>query len=195
MTAFEIVAMSGALAGLLMVLGGIWLVAKGAITLAATPQSDALTIEWKKQFRINTQVPGLGFFIIGLLFISVSLGFLKPSEIMPIEFEGQVTGVEEPISIIVRPANWELPSNTSGQINGKVYPDFSFLVLIVNAPGYEPYTKSIKIGTDGQRLARLGTLELRRKVKENELEKRITSLPFSAPPPNATQSANFGVPQ
>ena len=36
MTPFEIVALAGAIAGLSMVLGGIWLVAKGAITMAAT---------------------------------------------------------------------------------------------------------------------------------------------------------------
>ncbi len=194
MTPFEIVALAGAIAGLSMVLGGIWLVAKGAITMAATPHSDALSIEWKKQFRINTQVPGIAFFLVGLMFISVSLGFLKPPEVVPIEFEGQVKGVDEPVSIIVRPANWELPSNSSGQINGKVYPDFSFVVLLINAPGYEPFTTSIKVGAAGQRLARLGTLELRRKVKESDLEKKIAALPFS-PPPAVANTPAFGVAQ
>ena len=123
MTAFEIVALTGALAGISMVLGGIWLVAQGALTLAATPKSDALTIEWKKQFRINTQVPGIAFFLVGLLFITLSLGFLKPPELVPIEFEGEIKGIEEAPTIVVRPANWELPASTGGHVNGRVYPD------------------------------------------------------------------------
>jgi len=67
MTVFDIVVLIAAACGLAMVVGGIWLLARGAITLAATPKTDALTLEWKKQFRINTQVPGLAFFLVGLI--------------------------------------------------------------------------------------------------------------------------------
>lgn len=190
MTAFEIVALTGALAGISMVLGGIWLVAKGVITLAATPKRDAITIEWKKQFRINTQVPGIAFFLVGLLFIALSLGFLKPPPVVPIEFDGELKGIDEPPAIFVRPANWELPSSTGGRINGRVYPDLSVVVLMINAPGYEPYTQSIRISTGSRRIAHLGTLELRRKVRESDLEKRIADLPFDAP-----SAGGFGVPQ
>ena len=195
MTAFEIVALAGALAGLSMVLGGIWLVAKGVITMVATPKAEALTLEWKKQFRLNTQIPGLAFFLVGLLFVAVSLGFLKPPELVPIEFDGQIKGVEEPITVVVRPANWELPGNTTGKINGKVYPDLSVLVLVINAPGYEPFTTSIKVQPDGHRLARLGTVELRRKLKEGDLEKSVATIPFKPPPLAAAESAAFGVPR
>jgi len=190
MTAFEIVALLGAFAGISMVLGGIWLVAKGALTMAATPKNDALTIEWRKQFRINTQVPGIAFFLVGLLFITLSLGFLKPPELVPIEFEGEIKGIDEAPNIVVRPANWELPASTGGLINGRVYPDLSVVVLVINAPGYEPFTKSIRIGADGRRIAKLGTLELRRKVKESDLEKRVATLPFPVPPVES-----FGVAQ
>ena len=47
----------------------------------------------------------------------------------------------------------------TGQINGKIYPDFSVLVLMVNAPGYEPFTKSIRVAPNGHRVAELGTME------------------------------------
>lgn len=191
MTAFEMVALIGALAGASMVLGGIWLVAKGVITLAATPKADALTIEWKKQFRINTQVPGLAFFLVGLMFISISLGFLRPPDIVPIEFAGQLKGVDQPVSIVVRPENWELPGGSTGQINGKIYPDFSVLVLMVNAPGYEPFTKSIRIEPNGHRVAELGTMEMHRKVIQADLETHVAALPFGAPP--VSDGATFGV--
>ena len=95
----------------------------------------------------------------------------------------------------MRPANWELPGNTTGQISGKVYPDFSFLVLVINAPGYEPFTKSIKVSADGPRMARLGTLELRRKVKESDLEKKVTPLPFNLPAMSSAGTPAFGAPQ
>jgi hypothetical protein len=195
MSPFEMAALIGAAAGLSMVVGGIVLVWRGAITLASTPKADALTIEWKKQFRINTQVPGLAFFVVGWMFIAFATYSLKPDEVRPIEFEGELKGVDEPVSIIVRPTNWELPSDTSGKINGKVIPDLSFVVLLINAPGYEPFAKSIKIGSDGHRVAKLGTLELRRKVKQADLEKKITPLPFNAPPATASNTTGFGVPQ
>lgn len=179
MNAFEMVALVGAAAGLCMVLGGIWLVAKGVITLAATPKTDALTIEWKKQFRMNTQVPGLAFFLVGLLFVSVSLVFLQPPDVAPIEFEGHVKGVEEPMSVLVRPHEWKLPDNSAGRIRGRVFPDLRILTLVINAPGYEPYTVSVDVGTGGSRKADVGTLELRRKIRESDLEKQVTTLPFA----------------
>ena len=196
MNAFQIVALMGSAAGLAMVLGGIWLVAKGVITMAATPKSEALSIEWKKQFRLNTQIPGLAFFLVGLMFISVSLAFLKPAEISPIEFEGQITGVgaDEQVSILVRPSNWELPGDSSGLISGKVYPDFSVLVLVISAPGFEPFTKPVKVNLEGQRVAKLGTVELKRKLKASELHKQIAPISFNAPSPSVATPA-FGEPQ
>jgi hypothetical protein len=197
MTAFELVALIGAVCGITMVLGGIWLIAKGALTFAATPKTEALTLEWKKQFRLTTQVPGIAFFLVGLLFISVSLGFLRPGELVPMEFEGEIKGVEEPVSILVRPANWELPSTTAGKINGKIYPDLSFVVLVINAPGYEPFSKSIKVSADGRRVAQLGTLELHRKLKKSDLTTSVAELPFAATDlsMNNASAVGFGVAQ
>jgi hypothetical protein len=142
-------------------------------------------------------VPGIAFFLVGLLFISVSLGFLRPGELVPMEFEGEIKGVEEPVSILVRPANWELPSTTAGKINGKIYPDLSFVVLVINAPGYEPFSKSIKVSPDGRRVAQLGTLELRRKFKKTDLTTSVAELPFAATDlsMNNVSAAAFGVAQ
>lgn len=197
MTAFELVAIIGAACGVAMVLGGIWLIAKGQLTLAATPHTDALTLEWKKQFRMSTQVPGIAFFVIGLVFVVVPLGFLKPAALVPMEFEGEIKGVEEPVSISVRPTtNWELPGTSTGKINGMIYPDLSVVLLVINAPGYEPFSKSIKISSDGRRLAQFGTLELRRtKLRRADLAENIASLPFDTPATSGTNAAAFGVPQ
>lgn len=169
------------------------MIAKGQLTLAATSHTDALSIEWKKQFRMSTQVPGIAFFVIGLVFVVLPLVFLKPAAIVPMEFEGEIKGVEEPVSILVRPAtNWELPCTTTGKVNGKIYPDLSFVLLVINAPGYEPYSKSIKISSDGRHLAQFGALELHRtKVRKEFLSGSITKLPFEA----SANGPTFGVPQ
>ena len=197
MVAFEIIAIIGAACGVAMVLGGIWLIAKGQITLAATPHTDALTIQWKKQFRMSTQVPGIAFFIIGLTFVVVPLVLLKPPALVPLEFEGEIKGAEEPVSISVRPtSSWELPGTTAGKVNGMIYPDLSVVLLVINAPGYEPFSKSIKVSPDGRRLAQFGTLELHRtKLRKTDLAESIVSLPFDAPSTAAANKLAFGVPQ
>ena len=191
MTVFEVVALIASLCGFAMVLGGIWLVGKGVITLASTPKYDALTIEWKKQFRIHTQAPGLAFFLVGLIFVAVALQYLRPSGVVPIEIEGTLKGVEEPVTASVRPINWDLHS-TVNQISGRIYPDFSTIILVVNAPGYEPYSKVIKMNVSGRRLAQLGIVELRRKVRESDLSKKIANLPFGI---KHDEGAVFGVPK
>ncbi len=192
LNAYEIIALLAAFAGIAMVVGGILLIGKGAITLAALPKTTALSIEWKKQFKMSTQVPGLAFFVIGLLFVVIPLVLLKPKGIVPIEFQGQLTGIDEPVSISVRPANWELPGNSTGEISGKVYPDLSFLVIVINAPGYEPLSKSVKINTEGPHVANLGTIELRRKVEERNIKENVAPLPFSAPAP--AKAPSYGGP-
>jgi hypothetical protein len=196
MTAFELIATIGAACGVAMVLGGIWLIANGQITLASTPQVEALTIEWKKQFRMSTQVPGIAFFLVGLIFVVIPLMLLRPPVMVPLEFEGEIKGAEEPVSISIRPTtNWELPGTTAGKVNGVIYPDLSVVLLVINAPGYEPVSKSIKISPDGRRLAQFGTLELRRtKLRKTDLAESIAGLPFEAPPA-ATNASMFGVPQ
>jgi hypothetical protein len=192
MSAFEFVAIIGAICGVMMVLGGIWLIAKGQLTLAATPHTDALTIEWKKQFRMSTQVPGIAFFFVGLLFVVVPLLFLKPRSDVPMTFKGELKGVEESVSILVRPtANWEFKSTTTGKINSRILLDLSSVLLVINAPGYEPLSTSIEIKRDG--LAQFGTLELRRtQLRQQDLAESIDGLPFTALP---TTTATFGVAQ
>jgi hypothetical protein len=54
---FGAVVLLTALCGLIVVAGGIFLLAKGAITLASTSPTDALSVEWQKKFKLNTQVP------------------------------------------------------------------------------------------------------------------------------------------
>lgn len=196
MTVFEIVILIAAVCGVSMVIGGIWLLAKGAITLAATPKADALTIEWKKQFRINTQVPGLAFFIVGLIFIVLSLLFSKPPDVVPIEFRGQIKGVEAPVTVLVSPNKWQIQTTSTGIVQGKIYPDISMLVLVATAPGYEPFSTVVSMKNQGPRLAELGTLELKRKIGEIAATAgKIGDINFTPPDPGGGGHTTFGAPQ
>jgi predicted permease len=62
-----------AIAGFCMVIGGMLLIYRGSLVLAGTDSSTTLSIEWKNDFKLNTQAPGIAFFIIGLLFSVVSI--------------------------------------------------------------------------------------------------------------------------
>ena len=79
MSIFDYAVILAALAGLIMVIGGIVLIYKGALVLASTDSGTALSIEWKQDFRLNTQAPGIAFFLLGLIFSSISIYASKPN--------------------------------------------------------------------------------------------------------------------
>ena len=67
MSVFDLVLLTGPICGILMVLGGIILLYKGAISLNVASEEGAFTVEFKNELRITTQYPALGIFVIGLL--------------------------------------------------------------------------------------------------------------------------------
>ena len=75
MTADIVIVLAG-VCGLLMVVGGLGLFYKGAITLQVASQNQAVKIEFFKQFKLTTQYPALAFFVIGLAFTGLSVGDL-----------------------------------------------------------------------------------------------------------------------
>ncbi|MEH6597187.1 MAG: hypothetical protein V7736_16755 [Colwellia polaris] len=138
MNMFDIAIFCAAIAGLIMVIGGIILIYKGALVLASTDPSSALTIEWKKEFRLNTQAPGIAFFIIGLLFTLTSIFASKPTEIEPINIIGKVAEISEPITIAARSSKWILVGGSDGVVKGKIRPYVEAITLEISAPGYKP---------------------------------------------------------
>lgn len=196
MTVFEIVVLISAICGLFMIAGGIWLVGKGAITLGAIPQAEALTIEWKKQFRIHTQAPGIAFFLVGLFFLFFSLKYSRPPDVVPIEFRGQVTNVSSPITVLASPSKWPIPTTSNGVVDGKIYPDLSKLVIVATAPGYVPFTTIVSMQDKGKRLAEFGTLELKKAPVEqvSAQSKNINNVNFTVPPMESN-TPSFGEPQ
>jgi hypothetical protein len=193
MSVLAIVVLLTATCGIIVVAGGIYLLATGAITLAATSPSDALTIEWQKKLRVNTQVPGVAFFVIGLCFVGAALYAATPKKPEPIDLEGKVPGVDGPVSLIIRSEPLYPPVFGDGAIRFRFYPDFSVLTLEASAPGYEPMPVPVEISRGT--LVNVGTIQLRRKIPEIAA-KPASIQPIGFQPPSVTDTTrSFGVPR
>jgi hypothetical protein len=190
MTVLPIVQLLTATCGIIVVAGGIYLLAKGAITLAATAPADALSIEWRNNFRMNTQVPGIAFFVIGLCFVVSALYSASPPKAEAIDLEGEVAGVDGPVTVIIRSNPLNLAVFGGGAIRSHFYPDFSVLTLEASAPGYEPMPVPVEIshGT----VINVGTIQLRRKIQEIAANPQSIQ-PISFQPPAVTDTTrSFG---
>jgi hypothetical protein len=71
----SIILITGAVCGVIMILGGMILLYKGIITLDQKTKEGALTVEVKDFFKINTQYPALGIFVLGLVALGLSTYF------------------------------------------------------------------------------------------------------------------------
>ncbi|WP_157515806.1 hypothetical protein [Grimontia marina] len=105
----------GALCGMVMVVGGITLLHKGAIKLANTSGEDAITIEFRKEIRISTQYPALAIFLIGLLFVSISIFMGKPTS-NKLVVKGNVVGVSEPVKVSLKTNTWHSSLTHDGDL-------------------------------------------------------------------------------
>jgi len=190
---FGAVILITAICGVIIVAGGIALLWKGAITLAATSPSDALTIEWQKRFKLSTQVPGIAFFVIGLCFVITALYAADPPKGTPVDLQGEVDGVDAPVTVILRSEPTLSRAYQGGKIKFKFYPDMSILTLEASAPGYEPASIPIEIGTETHVV--FPRLQLKKRIDEIKAKPAsIEPVAFQAPPVTDTTS-NFGTPR
>lgn len=194
MTPFQLVAVFCALAGLLMVGAGILFVYKGIIKIEGADQSQALSLEWKKQFKMSTQVPGVAFFLTGLLFITVSLIFLNPRDQAALTIRGEVEGLEEPLTAyVILPTKWELTAYSNGEFKGTITPNMSSLLVALNAPGYQPLHLPANLELY-EGAINLGKVRLKRTPHiKDSLNQKIAQVDFN-PPPVTAGSASYGGP-
>ena len=124
---FSFLLLSGPLCGIIMVLGGILLLYKGAITLSGAAE-DALSVEFRKELRITTQYPALGIFVIGLLFVAIPAILGRPSETQPFTIQAKTVDVDEPVSLILIAGGWnqKLWSDDKSSFDYSIGPGYSF---------------------------------------------------------------------
>src|SRR5262245_40809076 len=127
-----------------MILGGIWLLAKGTMKLSdAGKEKGGLTLELFNKIKLNTGYPALGFFIIGLFFIALAIWFSKPADVLSLSIDGKLNIEGDPselVTIKVVPSSESgvtLHPNSDGSLTRTLHPEFA-LDVVINAAGYEP---------------------------------------------------------
>lgn len=149
MNTYALTNLGSTLCGIVMVIGGILLLYKGAIKLEVASKDPALTVElFERQFKLTTQAPALGLFIIGLLFVSLANYYALqtvpiPVEVTPIEVIGNAAGVEKDAQVTVEMSvQWGPYESTSPQIHHVLRPHLDTLQATVTAAGYEEVSRS-----------------------------------------------------
>jgi len=189
--AYSFLLLSGPLCGVIMVLGGILLLYKGAITLNNSSEG-ALSVEFKKELRITTQYPALGIFVIGLLFIIVPAFLGKPSEAQRLTVKATPINVSEPVKIQLQAAGWSSNLHHSGQIIETHHPVVDIIQIVISAPGYEPLTRTVQLSDLSGNTADLGEVELRQKLSKAALKRKILPIPNNIEIPGINVQADFG---
>jgi len=138
MAPFTIIVILGGISGLFMVLGGMVLLYRGAISLSEVSKNPALETELPK-IKIKTYSPALGLFIIGLIFIIFAAWESKPPEIAPIRITGKIS-VPRPttVTIFISSDQWPIEPSSDGSIENVVYPNLEILKVTFVAPGFDP---------------------------------------------------------
>lgn len=178
MTTFDVVVIVGSMCGLVMVIGGIFLLAKGIINFKGS-QQDAASVSFKDVFKVSTSYPALGLFVIGLGFIIIAGYFSKPAQ-----NEFKITGhvsVDEPdtLNVMVTVPPWIGKAYADGQILAAISPRTDVLEIRVSCPGYKQVELPIKTGS-----SKLGTIS----VGEIKLTKVADKPRFN--PENITPAAD-----
>jgi hypothetical protein len=154
----DIVIIITAVCGLLMVIGGMVLLYKGAVTLKDSNPDEAIKVEFKHMINVTTRYPALGLFVIGLAFTVVALYFVRPfvRPYPPFKISGTLN-TDDPGNatvVISFPVHMFQPE-PNGEFHGTVDSGLEDIAYEVNLPGENKY-KWTKGKTDIQR----GTLAL-----------------------------------
>lgn len=192
MGTWDYILLLGASCGLIMVLGGIVLLYKGAISLTNISGADAFTIEFKKELRISTQYPALGIFVIGLLFIALSVYFGEP-KVNKITLKANPIDVSEPVNISIKANTWSSGLSHTGKIIETIYPNIDNIQVVVSAPGYENTSTTINISSLNNGVADLGDIRLQQKISRTSIDaSQIIAMPEGFIAPVLTDKPAFG---
>jgi hypothetical protein len=201
MTTFEIVIVCGAFCGVLMVIGGMVLLAIGAIKLEAAgsaagkrgkAQPDAMALEFKKTIKVTTAYPALALFLIGVLFIVTAAWFSKPDKVLPWSLEGKVDS-PDPSEVMVEvtvDTLGTLKPNYDGTIEAVIYPHLDVFKAVITAPGYKPQNLSLK--KDAKKHVLQLVAERLQKLVNKPDGTQIAQVPSDVQLAPVTESGKFG---
>ena|SRR5271165_2981759 len=78
--ATDVLAIIGGCCALLMVLGSFFLFYKGILTFQQASPEEAIKVEFQKALSVQTRYPAIALFLLGVIFLGVSLWFEKSSK-------------------------------------------------------------------------------------------------------------------
>ena len=154
-----VILMAGA-CGLLMVIGGLGLFYKGAVSLEVASKDEAVQIEFFRRFKLTTQYPALAFFLIGLAFTGLSLLPRTPETASTLHVVGQIDA-PEPAKVTLqlsRTPKWLVSVGSDGRVDQRISARVENLLLQATLVG-EPQEINISVTDDG--VADLGEVSIR----------------------------------
>src|SRR4029077_5494901 len=108
--------------GVIMVIGSLYLLQTGRVTLSAAAEQKALDVELMKKIKISTTYPALGLFIIGFCFTALGVYFSRedivcpgpgPGPDLPLAVGGEIKGIDNPSLATVTVVPLEFGSDPS----------------------------------------------------------------------------------
>jgi hypothetical protein len=207
MTTFEIVIICGAVCGVLMVVGGMVLLAIGVIKLEATAPAlagaqgaqappDALILEFKKTIKVTAHYPALALFLIGVLFIFASAWLSKPREVQDWTIRGKIDSPDpSAVTIEVAADKWvTLNPNSDGTVDAVIYPNLSRFNAVIVAPGCKPEKQHLPLHVKDlkNRILELTAASVQKVADMPPVKKEnIEALPANVQLPPVTASEAF----
>lgn len=192
---FGYLLLSGPLCGMIMILGGILLLYRGAITLGNAGEG-ALSIEFQNYFRFTTQYPAMGFFIIGLIFVLVPIFFGIPPKSTPIIVKAEAVNVEDPVSVRLMAQSWNSNlKHTGGKILEQFNPNRNTLQVVLTAPGHIDHTETIQLSALKNDTADLGKISMKKEIAKEKLKRNIQNAPEGVTLQGLETKATYGAAQ
>ena len=171
MTTYDLAIIGGTASGIIMVLGGIVLLYKGAIRLEVASKDPALTVEmFEQKLKLTTHAPALGLFVIGLLFVISAIYFAQTTAVKEIPVIGVVENDVDDLKVKVKSKDWPVTSH-QGKVHEVIRPNLDVLWVVVTAPGYIPHSQDFDLKKGG---VNLGTIQLKKVV--NKIEPKAANI-------------------
>jgi hypothetical protein len=151
----------GAICALLMVVGALVLLYKGAITLQQSSPDEAVKVEFKHLINIQTRYPAIGLFVIGICFLGASLFFGDKAQKEADDLQKQLSHPTIAIEIPVKSsapgdALAAFSSDFGGNIsigNDDIFKQevpkaLDKVDIVIRETGYKEWRRTIHPGTD-----------------------------------------------
>jgi hypothetical protein len=172
MHTFDIMLITSAVCGVMMVAGSIALLYRGAIKFAAPGGAKAanaaggLMVKLWNKVEIATGSPVLGLFVVGLLFVALALYFALPPAVPSITFTGATDEPYPDVRVVVTAEVMPYTASAAGkQLMGTARPVPDRVRIAVTAPGYLAEERFVEV-PPGDVALDLKTVRLKRSESE-----------------------------